>query len=266
MSDGLSFRVLGIPVRAGPGILIGLLCLGLLSGFGTVVLVEWLVLGFLAILLHELGHALAFRHYGMKSHIGFWMLGGATIPDDPVSAACLPDRQLLLVSLAGPFVGLLLGGASLAVSLALGTLDRAISTPVALWTFVNLVWAIFNLLPISGLDGGRALVHLAGAAFGRPGRVVGIAAGIGASLAIAFAGLAWGQIYLAFIAVFFGLIGSVQALLDEIWPHRAGERAAVRARELEREALHREQHTGNFDRWDRAQVPPPDSYDRHDRP
>ena len=226
----ISFRVIGIPVVFGPAILVGLLVLGVLSRLTDAYLAEWVVLGFVALLLHELGHALAFRRYGVESSITFWLLGGFTVPTDQDAAERLTERQLLVVTVAGPLVGLVIGAATLAIGAALNlrAAPDEIREPVFLWLFVNLAWGLFNLMPISSLDGGGAIEHLAGAAFGRAGRAIGLAVCIVASGLIALAATTDGLYSIAVIAVVFGLLnpGPYRGLLDEV-RHRAGSDRSV---------------------------------------
>lgn len=226
-----SFRIFDIPVKLGPAIVVGLLFLGLLSRLSGAFLLSWIVLGIVAVLLHELGHALAFRRYGISSSISFFLLGGLTMADDAEAAGRLSDARSVVVYLAGPGVSLVVGAASLAVVLAgrqLGVqAGREILEPVSIWLFVNIGWGILNLAPISSLDGGQALRHLLGAL--APGRV-GVVLGVGANLlaAAAIAGLAFrfGQTYLAFIAILFGLASPAlySELLDAISPSRVERR------------------------------------------
>jgi len=234
-SVGITLGVAGIPVTIGPWILVGLLGLGVLSGLTAEFLAEWIVLGFIALLLHELGHAVAFRRFGVGSSIDFWFLGGFTVPNDPEAAAGLSDRQMLVVAVAGPGVGLVLGAATLAVGPAFRDAGSSIRMPLFLWTFVNLGWAIFNLLPISSLDGGRALGHLAGAVFGRAGRAIGLAAGLVASGLIAVLAAEARLYSVAVIAVVFGLFNPApySDLLDELRVGRANLRPSEAARRLE---------------------------------
>ncbi len=42
----------------------------------TVILLLWVAAGFLSILVHELGHSLAFRFFGIESHIVLYQMGG----------------------------------------------------------------------------------------------------------------------------------------------------------------------------------------------
>jgi len=222
-SMGVTLRILDFPVTIEPWIVLGLLGLGVLSGLSGEFLAEWVALGFVALLLHELGHALAFRRYGVECSITFWLFGGFTVPNDQEVASRLADRQMLVVAVAGPAVGLVLGAATLAVGLAFRDAGTSIRMPLFLWLFVNLGWSLFNLLPISGLDGGQALGHLAGAVFGRAGRAIGLAAGLAASGFIAVLAVEARLYSVAVIAVVFGLFNPAAFgdLLDEIRPRRA---------------------------------------------
>ena len=205
-----SVRILGIPVTLEPTVLLGLAVLGLVSRLDGAVLVAWIGLGFVALLLHELGHAVVFRRFGVSSRVSFFLLGGITTPDDVAAATALPDARQLAVALAGPaaslVVGLLSLGAVLLAANAGATTSHDVGALVFLWLFVNLGWAIFNLLPIGNLDGGRAVRHLLGALVpGRAGVILGVSADLVASGLIAALALGHGLVYVAFVAVVFGL-------------------------------------------------------------
>ncbi len=227
----VSFKILNVPITVGPTIVVGLAALGALSRLSGAFLVEWVLLGFVALLIHELGHALAFRRYGVESSISFWVLGGFTVPDDQESAARLSDRQLLVVTVAGPAVGLIVGGMTLVAAFAAGDALRSIRMSMLIWLFVNMAWAAFNLLPISSLDGGQALQHLAGAVLGRPGRAAGIAAGLLASGAIAVLTAELGLYSVALVAVVFGLLNPTpyRQLWAEIRPAKPPDPTRVPA-------------------------------------
>jgi len=120
---------------------------GYAVGFGFVVF----LLG--SVLLHELGHALTARHFGIGVRgITLELLGGYTEMDRDAPS----PRVDLLVSLAGPAVSLALGTAAVGVTLALP--DRTLPNQLAFQLAVsNLIVAAFNILPGLPLDGGRAL-------------------------------------------------------------------------------------------------------------
>lgn len=93
----------------------------------------------------------------------------------PINASRLrnPRRDMFLVAAAGPGVNVVMAvGWALVTALALKGLDGGwmLAEPLALMgqvgIFVNLILAVFNLLPILPLDGGRMLVAVLPAAWG----------------------------------------------------------------------------------------------------
>jgi Zn-dependent protease len=120
---------------------------GYLIGLGFVVA----LLG--SVLLHELGHALTARRYGIGVRgITLELLGGYTELDRDA-----PNPRVdLLVALAGPAVSAVLGAAAVTATLLLP--DRTLLDQLAFQLAVsNVVVAVFNVLPGLPLDGGRAL-------------------------------------------------------------------------------------------------------------
>ena len=133
----------------------------------------WVVLVFVSVFFHELGHALAFRGFGYASTVQLLFLGGVTTPqtDRPLSWG-----KDVVATLAGPFFGASLG------LLCSALLPRA-TTPVAAYalfigTVTNFFWAAFNLLPILPMDGGRVSRAILGRLFGRSGVVAAYALGL----------------------------------------------------------------------------------------
>ena len=80
----------------------------------TVILLLWVASGFLSILIHELGHSLAFRFFGIESHIVLYQMGGLAIPGAGLIWARQGLRKRLshwnhlIISAAGPGIQLLL--------------------------------------------------------------------------------------------------------------------------------------------------------------
>ena len=111
----LNFNLFGFPVRVHPGFFVisilfgqGAISLGSRLGLNAgVSLLVIIVVFFLSILIHELGHTFAFRMYGVRSSVCLYWLGGLAIPDR--SSRRLTSNQQIVVSLAGPAFGLLFG-------------------------------------------------------------------------------------------------------------------------------------------------------------
>ena len=115
---------------------------------------------FAVVILHELAHALTARQFSIPTrHITLLPFGGVAqlehLPREP--------RQEMLIALAGPAVNLALAFLLL-VPLALFTDLSTLFDPVhlrdnlpALLCVINLLLAVFNLLPAFPMDGGRVL-------------------------------------------------------------------------------------------------------------
>ena len=112
-----------------------------------------------SLLAHELGHAVVARRNDIEVlGITLWLFGGvAQLRSDARTAGAE-----LRIALAGPAMSLVVGALSLAAAVGL----RSVGVPeiyvVALgWLgLVNVVLAVFNLLPGAPLDGGRVLAAL----------------------------------------------------------------------------------------------------------
>jgi Zn-dependent protease len=111
---------------------------------------------FASILLHELAHALTARHYGVATDsIELWALGGlARLRDEAPT-----PRADALTAGAGPVASVLLGGLFIGAAYGAAALGAGDLLVAALgWLgVVNVVLAVFNLLPGAPLDGGRLL-------------------------------------------------------------------------------------------------------------
>lgn len=152
------FSAFGIPVYADPGALILLvLILVLFSGAGPAGMLAGLLIGviaFASIYAHELAHAFAIRKFGYgKSQILFSALGGLT------QWRGRPTHgHSIQIALAGPAASLLLAGLAALLLYGLGWPSRSSAVLYFLVhaTFLlNLLWGIFNLLPIHPMDGGK---------------------------------------------------------------------------------------------------------------
>lgn len=181
------------------------------------------------VILHELGHALMARYFGIGTRdITLYLIGGVARLDR------LPRKpsEEILIALAGPAVNLVivvfllpLVAASL-LPLGPATLDAVLSDPLGklvlgLW-FMNLLLAGFNLLPAFPMDGGRILRALLSLGMGHL-RATEVAVRVSGLLALLFA--LWGLVTLDFIKVL---------LAGFVWTLGRMELFAVRQQEFQR--------------------------------
>ncbi|HUM11982.1 MAG TPA: site-2 protease family protein [Myxococcaceae bacterium] len=143
-------------------------------GAKATLVVTWIVVVFISVLVHELGHALAFRAFGYPSTIQLVMFGGVTTP---ATDAPLSWGKDVVCTLAGPLFGLSLGLLCWWTSHAFPWGETA-SRALRLATTANAAWAILNLLPILPMDGGRVSRALLGRIFGRGGVVAALGIGV----------------------------------------------------------------------------------------
>jgi Zn-dependent protease len=159
----LSFNLFGIPVRILPWFWITMALIG--GGLGAndslsiLHVLIFIAAGLISILVHELGHALTVRKFGLPTAITLQAFGGyASFP-----AGQLNRKQSFLVTAAGP---------ALQVSLGLILLIIRYFVPVPPESLLNLlmfdlisisiIWAVLNCLPVYPMDGGQMMAAVLG--------------------------------------------------------------------------------------------------------
>jgi stage IV sporulation protein FB len=130
----------------------------------------WVLVVFVSVLIHELGHALVIRALGAEPWITLYGMGGLTAH----SGRRFRPQMQILVSAAGPAAGFLLAALTVLLIKATGQdVQFVFGWPYLIaWRFrgftnmavaefchdmlyVNIWWGILNLLPILPLDGGH---------------------------------------------------------------------------------------------------------------
>jgi Zn-dependent protease len=151
-------RLAGIPFRVHWSVVLVALLFGsgLAANYGTVGAAAAMLAFFASILLHELGHALTARRFGVSTQsIQLWALGGVARLDREAPTA----RAEGWIAVAGPATSLSIGVLGVGAMLALASFGvGGVALDIVGWlAVVNVVLAVFNMLPGAPLDGGRVL-------------------------------------------------------------------------------------------------------------
>jgi Zn-dependent protease len=153
----LRMHIVRIPVRVLPTFWVVAALLGWDPNRLDLVAV-WMACMFFSILVHELGHALTAEAFGYQADITLYHFGGYARFDPGWH---FPPHHSFLITLAGPFAGFALAALTFAVWIGFGHTEWARHQYAVaafgdlLW--INIVWGLFNLLPLLPLDGGKLL-------------------------------------------------------------------------------------------------------------
>jgi Zn-dependent protease len=197
----LKFPLLGVPVSVHWSFL-------LVAVFGVGAYREWEIAAwtaavFVAVLLHESGHAFTARAFGgISVSITLFALGGFT--SWATSHDIGPGRRFL-ISAAGSAVGIAAGLLLIGLgrSGALDGLPDLAITFLESFVWAGLVWGILNWVPILPLDGGHMLQHALEMV--APKRAASIARIVSVIAGVAAAGAAF-YYDQTFLAIFVGII------------------------------------------------------------
>jgi len=201
--------IFGVPVRVHFTfvlLLIFLLFIGIGGHQSGAMTALYILALFASVLLHELGHTLVAKHFGIRTlEIVMYPIGGVSRPERQPDA-----REELPIALAGPLVNFFIAaalaawvasrGGFVALEKLVEPTDANLAERIALG---NLLLFLFNLLPAYPMDGGRILRSVL--ALRMPlDQATRIAAGAGQTLAIlmGLGALLWGNFMLMFVALF----------------------------------------------------------------
>lgn len=197
----LRFPLFGVPVSVHWSFLIvALLGMGVYTG---VEIGAWTAAVFVAVLLHESGHAFSARAFGASPvAITLFALGGVTTWSAPKT---LGPGKRFIVSAAGSAVGITAG--IIVIVLARRGLFEGLPDLVFVFlesfVWAGLVWGILNWIPILPLDGGHMLQHAL--EIFTPKRAAGIARVVSVIAGVIVIGIALYYRQM-FLAIFVGMI------------------------------------------------------------
>jgi Zn-dependent protease len=115
--------------------------------------------GFLSIMIHELGHALTIRKYGLSAAITLQAFGGyASFPSGK-----LDRKQSFVVTAAGPALQFAFGVMLIIFTPNISIPEGSLFLPFLrdlIW--VSIAWSILNCLPVYPMDGGQMMAAILG--------------------------------------------------------------------------------------------------------
>jgi Zn-dependent protease/predicted transcriptional regulator len=183
---------------------------------------------FASIVLHELGHSLVARRHGIGiASITLFVFGGVSqMKEEPRRAG-----QELQIAIVGPAISLALAALFGGLAALVGTAGEptGLGAVLTYLAFVNLLVAVFNLLPAFPLDGGRVLRALLWLRSGDLLRATHTAARVGRGLALVL-------IALGVLRLFGGDVGGVWLMVIGWFIMQAAASGAAQA--SLRHALH----------------------------
>ena len=197
-SDRMRFRLFGVPVTIQGWFWVSTL---LLWGIGSsrtsfATLPIWVGIVLVSILVHELGHAAAMLRHGIRPSITLHGMGGVTVSEGGASWHRLGRADRIVVSLAGPFAGFVLGGVILAAERLIphDPLPWLAAFTLGQLVWVNIGWGLINLAPVLPFDGGHVLEDALGPRRSRTAAIVSLVCGGLLALYFASSGQVWGAI------------------------------------------------------------------------
>jgi Zn-dependent protease len=153
---GWDFSIGRFPIRVHWSFLL----IALLLGFNVNNLLStltWVIVVFVSVLLHELGHAFVAERYGLFPIISLHSMGGLTIFSRAIK---LKPTQDIFISLAGPLTGFTLGGVVYLVAYFLPEIPPLLAIVLSQVIWVNIGWGVINLIPMLPFDGGQVMRSL----------------------------------------------------------------------------------------------------------
>ncbi|MBX3212514.1 MAG: site-2 protease family protein [Labilithrix sp.] len=163
----------------------------------------WVAIVLVSVVIHELGHALTGKAFGLAPRIELHGMGGLTSFNG--GRAEMTTGKSIAISLAGPLAGFAFALVVVATQFAgVHPVHPLAREAVRLLLWVNVGWGIFNLLPMLPLDGGNVLRSIARAVTPRYGEKVARVLSIAIAAGIALLAVQYKQWWVLYLGVLFG--------------------------------------------------------------
>jgi Zn-dependent protease len=195
MKDSISLgKIFGIPLRLHYTwfIIFAFLTVSLVLYFsGDYPIEQRIILGILtsalffgSIIAHELAHSiLAIRNGIPVKDITLFIFGGVS----QITKEATHPRTELLVAIVGPLASLALGGIFYGAYYLLAETQQTLAAGLMQWlAMINVILAVFNLVPGFPLDGGRIFRAIVWRRTGNYIKATSIATKVGRGIAVAF--------------------------------------------------------------------------------
>ena len=158
-----SFNIFAIPVRVEPFFWVTMALIGgglsARDSLSLLLILMFMLAGFISILVHELGHALTIRKFGFSTEITLHSFGGYA----SYSPEKLSRKQSFLISIAGPGLQIVLALLVLIIRYFIpvphGSLLNVLMSDLI---GVSIIWALLNCIPIYPMDGGQMMAAMLG--------------------------------------------------------------------------------------------------------
>lgn len=174
----IQFRLLNVPVTIHPSFFLFFL---FLTDLHQVVSIEGVMVGVIlvvSLLIHEYGHALTAMHYGARPEINLEAFGG----NAQYNNCRMTPKQEFIITINGP----LLESVLIVIPYFLLNIGFSENTYVNYFLYkmmrLNILWCLFNLIPVSPLDGGHILKFLLEKKFANQSTRISLVIGIAAAL------------------------------------------------------------------------------------
>jgi Zn-dependent protease len=205
-------KISGIPVKIEASFLLVLL-MAMTRGSDLSLMIEWGLVVFFSILIHELGHAFAGRGFGLEPQISLYAMGGLTSWTG--KRIEISPSQSIRISLAGPLSGLLLGGLVYLLAPLYHGDSYLIAVIISDLLWVNIAWSLFSLLPILPMDGGHIAESLEKWWRGKPDNLIATMLSAVAAAAVCAWAFVAGYSWIAFLTAWF-LWSNVSQLISRL--------------------------------------------------